>query len=387
MAFFGNRTVNLLNLHYGVHAVALSGGAAFFSVYLLKAGVPVEGVLVALASILLGRLLIRPVVIPLAVRFGLRALVIAGTFLSAAQYPLLAEVQGVGPALFVLCAVSSVGDTLYWSTYHAYFAALGDDEHRGHQIGMREAIAAGVGIVSPVATAFALTAFGARAAFGATALVLICAAIPLVFTPDVRIAPRMPGAFRASLPGVRLFVADGWTVAGFYFVWQLVLFLTLGADFVDFGGVLALAACVGAVGGLLLGRHIDFGHGRRAAWLGCGAVAAVATLRALVPGYPVLAVMAAALGSLAVCLYTPALMTAVYTQAKRAPCILRFHVAAEGGWDVGGSAGLLTAALLVHLGAPLSLGVLLALGGAAAVLILLRRYYGAAERNVTRVSP
>ena len=31
MAFFRNSTVNLLNLHYGVHALAISGGGAFFA--------------------------------------------------------------------------------------------------------------------------------------------------------------------------------------------------------------------------------------------------------------------------------------------------------------------------------------------------------------------
>jgi DHA1 family inner membrane transport protein len=62
MPFFRNNTVNLLNLHYGIHAVALNGGAAFFSIYLLKSGIPITGVLVSLALILLGRFVIRPVV-------------------------------------------------------------------------------------------------------------------------------------------------------------------------------------------------------------------------------------------------------------------------------------------------------------------------------------
>src|SRR5262245_9575153 len=32
MAYFRNTTVNLLNLHYGIHCLALSGGGAFFLV-------------------------------------------------------------------------------------------------------------------------------------------------------------------------------------------------------------------------------------------------------------------------------------------------------------------------------------------------------------------
>src|SRR5947209_1478854 len=62
MAFFRNSAVNLLNLHYAIHAIALNGGAAFFTIYLLKSGVPVPGVLVSIALILLGRFAIRPIV-------------------------------------------------------------------------------------------------------------------------------------------------------------------------------------------------------------------------------------------------------------------------------------------------------------------------------------
>src|SRR5271155_4306473 len=86
MAFFRNRTVNLLNLHYGIHTVAMSGGGAFFAIYLLKAGVSLPGVLITLALILVGRFVLRPLVIVFAVRLGLRMMVGVGTLLSALQY-------------------------------------------------------------------------------------------------------------------------------------------------------------------------------------------------------------------------------------------------------------------------------------------------------------
>ena len=37
MAFFRNDTVNLLNMHYGIHALATAGGGAFFVAFLLRA--------------------------------------------------------------------------------------------------------------------------------------------------------------------------------------------------------------------------------------------------------------------------------------------------------------------------------------------------------------
>jgi hypothetical protein len=381
MAFFRNRTVNLLNLHYGIHSVALTGSGAFFSVYLLRAGVSVPLVLVSLASIFIGRLFIRPIVVPLAVRYGVRALVIVGTCMSAMQYPLLSFVHGVGPALFALCAMSSAGDTVYWSTYHAYFAALGTDEHRGHHVGAREAIAAMVGIVSPLLTGFVLVQFGPTVAFGITGVVLLIAALPLFATPDVRVAPQMPGAFRASLSGIKLFLCDGWIVGTGYFVWQIALFLSLGENFLNFGGALALAALVGAIAGMFLGRTIDSGHGTRMTAVALGSFAVLIMLRAAALREPWLAVAANALASVGSCLYAPTLMTAVYNQAKRAPCTLRFHVATEGGWDVGCASGLLIAAFLIWRGTPFPLVLLLPLIGLAAAFVQLRAYYATAGRS------
>jgi len=375
MAFFRNSTINLLNLHYGIHSIALSGGAAFFAIYLLKSGIPVAGVFVVVALILLGRFAIRPIVIGLAARSGLRVMVVAGTLLSALQYPVLAEVRGVGVVLAVLIAVSAVGETVYWTTYHAYFAALGDDELRGQQIGVREAIAAVVGIASPLATGWVLVAFGPRVAFGATTVIAALAALPILFAPKVAVARHVPGAFRAAVTGMLLFAADGWTAAGYVFVWQIALFVSLGESLLGYGAALAFAALVGAVGGLVLGRHIDAGHGKQAVWWVFATVALIAALRAVATGNAGLAVLANALGALGGCLYIPTLMTAVYTLAKRSPCTLRFHVAAEGAWDVGGAGGLLAAALATGFGMPLSVSILFSLAGIGSITVMLRHYY------------
>jgi MFS family permease len=256
MAYFRNSTVNLLNLHYGLHSFALSGSSAFFGVFLLKSGVPAPMVLLSIAAILLGRLLIRPSVLIFAKRFGVKPLLIAGTVATSLQYPLLAEVDGIGVSLFVLCAISSIGDTLYWTNYHAYFAALGDAEHRGHQVGAREAAAAVAGVIGPLATGWALTTLGPRVAFGSAAAVMLLAALPIVWTPNIAVPQETSGTLKAAMPGMLLFASDAFFAGGYVFVWQIALFLSLGESFSAFGGAMALAAFAGAVGGLLLGRLI-----------------------------------------------------------------------------------------------------------------------------------
>jgi hypothetical protein len=375
MAYLKNSAVNLLNLHYGLHALALNGAGAFFAVFLLKSGVSVPAVFGAIALVLAGRFLFRPLVLVLAPRTGLRALVAFGIIFSGVQYLFLAEVHGVDLMLLGFCLSAAIGDTFYWPSYHAYFAVLGDSEHRGHQIGAREALASLAAIIGPLIGGWALTTLGPRVAFGAAAIVHVLAALPFLGTPDVRVARSVPGAFRAAMSGIMLFAADGWIAVGYYFVWQIALFLSLGESFTAFGGALALAALVGAIGGLILGKHIDAGHGGRAVWLTFASLAAVTALRAASTGTVALAVIANALGALVMCLYIPTLMTAVYNQAKLSPCTLRFHVATEGGWDIGGATGCLAVAVLSSAGAPLPVDILISLFGTVISLVLLRRYY------------
>jgi DHA1 family inner membrane transport protein len=375
MAFFRNDAVNRLNLHLAIHALALSGGGAFYGAYLLRAGTPAPAVLASLALVNLGRFALRPFVLAPARRWGLKPLVVAGTLLCTLQYPLLAEVHGVGWRLLVLCAVSAFGDTVYWTAYHAYYASLGDADHRGQQLGAREALTALVGIAAPLLTGWTLATFGPRIAFYATAAAVAAAAVPILGAPNVRIASRAPASFRAAIRGVRLFAADGWRY-GAMVVWQIALFMSLGESFTGYGLAIALAALVGAAFSLALGRFIDFGHGSRAVWMAGGLLVGVDLMRAGSYGAPGLAIAANAAATLAGAISGPVLMTAVYNLAKDAPCPMQFQIAADGGWDAGAGGACLTAAALLWIGAPMPVAILLSLPGSVAIFALLRRYYG-----------
>lgn len=386
MSYFRNSTVNLLNLHYALRVFAQSGGGAFYAAYLYKAGLPPPQVLAALACIFIGRFIFRPLILPIAIRTGLRPLLVAGVLISAVQYLALGAVTGVSVALFVLIALAAIGDSFYWTAYHAYFAALGDDEARGRQVGAREAIAAVAGMASPLLAGWMLTAFGPQAAFAATGAFLAVSAVPLLNTPPVKVAKTAPNAFRAARMSLFIFAADGWMAAGWILSWQIALFVTLGENYLAFGGAMALAALAGAGASLVLGGNVDRGQGARMATAAVGVMAFVIALRAASVGAPALAVVANAIGALAACLLVPAQMTPVYTIAKRAPCPLRFQIVCEAGWDVGGAAGLFFCATILSFGAPLGAAVAAGLPGAFAILFLLRRYYGRAQRPAADIA-
>lgn len=375
MAFLKNRTVNLINIHYGFQALAQGSGGVFLLAFLLRAGLSVPETLLALAGTVLVRFVSRRFVLVTAKRIGLKATLIFGSFVLALQYPLSAEISGLDLALVGRCLATGIGEAFYWSCFHAYFAALGDSEHRGHQVGAREALASAIGIVAPLLGAWAMVSMGPRIAFAAIGLAQAASAIPLLWTPEVGIRDKAPGSEAASRLGVQLYMANGWFSACFVLIWQVALFLALGESLSAYGGTMALAALAGAIGGLLLGRGIDGGHGARTVIWVFAAIALVAIMRAASLGQAELAVATNALGAFAICFYVPTLMTPVYNLAKASPCSLRFHIAAENGWDVGCFIASMIAAAMYAAGLPLSVAILMTVVSSAAHVMLLRSYY------------
>lgn len=377
MAFFANDAVNRVNLHYAVQALAQNAAGVFFFAYLLHAGVSVPVTLLAFVSMVAGRFVLRPMIIPLGKRWGVKPLVIAGALAHAVQYPILAWVHGVGWPLVIYCAVGCPASALYWPSFHAYFAALGDAEHRGQQTTAREAAATAIGVLAPLIGSQALLHAGPLVTFGAAALVQAASALPLIGAPNVWPPATAPGAYEAARRAAAIFMADGWLGAGINYVWQVALFLSVGSNIAAYGGAMALAALAGAVLGMLLGRYVDMGHGRRAVVIAYATAAALAAAQALSYGSPWLAVGANALLAVVGNLILAAMWTATYNLAQASPCPLRFNFATEGAWDIGCGGGVLTAAGIAALGGSLRLAILLSLAGAAGSAWLLWRYYGA----------
>jgi DHA1 family inner membrane transport protein len=375
MSFFGNSAINRVNVHYAIQAIAAGAGGVFVLAFLLRAGFSVPATLVIQAGLVAARFVVRPIVPPLAARFGLKPLLIAAILLEAAAYPILSLVKGPDLMLFLWFAVATPGSVIYWTCFHAYFASLGDAEHRGGQIGVREAMGALSGILAPLAGGWVLVTGGPVILFAAAGCLQALSALPLLGGPNVMVARKAPGAWRAARPGARLMFADGMFAGSYHYVWSIALFVSLSESYTAYGAAMALAAAVGAVFSLLIGRHIDAGHGRRALVIATVVSIGVLLLRAESMNLPWLAVTANALGALVVGLWAPALMTPVYNLAKASPCPLRFHVATEGGWDLGCGAVCLAAAAMTAAGLPLSASILLGLIGAAASFVIVWRGY------------
>ena len=379
MAYLRSRVINLLNLHYGIQAFASNAGGVFVFVYLLKAGVGLPLVFSAWALLMLGRFLLRPLVLVVGKRTGVRPLVAFGAASTASQYVILPFVHGPDLALFSLIVAGAISDVFYWTAFHAYFAQLGDDDARGHQTSARESLAVLIGIGAPLLGGWALSQLGARTTFFVVAGIQILSALPFIGTPNVRVSSFVLGAYRQAGLAAVLFAADGWINLGYVLAWQIALFISLRESFAAFGGATAIASVAGAVSGLVLGRQIDLGRGLRVVVIAFAGFFLVLGLRAVSIGSPALAIFANALGGFVVCIYQPVMLAPVYTMAKAAPCSLRFHMVAEGGADAGFAAACLLAAAMAYLGFSLSAIILTSTPGAVVSLVALTRRYALSE--------
>src|SRR3974390_1294144 len=118
MMFFANRDINRLAVHLALVSLAWGLGGTFFTVFLLRAGLPPVQIFVLAGAILALRFALRPLVVVVASTIGLRRTLIFGTILSALQFPAIALVQGVGPAMILFGVTSSLSQVFYWTCYH-----------------------------------------------------------------------------------------------------------------------------------------------------------------------------------------------------------------------------------------------------------------------------
>lgn len=362
-------------LHSALQSFVEASGGIFLAGFLVSRGFSNPAALASFALILLSRFALRGLVLPLAQRAGLRNTLVAGTVIRAGSFALLPFVTAVGPLLALFLAVSGLGSVLYWTSWHAFMPALTESGRGGRQVSVQQATSAVVGIVAPVVGGLLLAHAGAVPAFLAIAALQLAAALPLLGGPNPAVMPGAALERRVAAHARRLYFNEGFHAGCAVVIWNLALFASLDEHFDSFGSAIAAAGVAAAAGTLLVGRLIDGGRPRHSLLVAYGAAALALALKATAFAVPLLAVAATALGALVTPMTGTAILAPLYAMARQSPCVLRFSMATEGGWDLGCAAASLIAAALLAGGAGFRLPLLLGLGAIAAMALMLDRWY------------
>jgi MFS family permease len=384
MAYFTNSNISRLALHSTALALAFAMSTGFSAAFLFRAGLAPAQIFLSFAAILALRFAARPIVLYVAPILGLRRTFIFGALVNALSCPALALVDGIGKGLVCYIVLTSVGQVFYFTCYHVFFTAHSDGGRCGAQLGAFQMLGTLATIAGPAAGGFLLAMRGPQLTFSAAFFIALIGVLPLLRIAEVPLARKSPPqAYAAAKTGVKLFFADGWIQMSLTSAWSLVLFEALHDRYDFFGGTLSAAALAGAVGGLWLGRHIDRGRAHHAVWINAVILLFVVAARVATFGNAAAAVAVAIATTAVAGIYIPSWLTAVYNDAKLAPCTFRFQFAAEGGWDAGGVAAALIAAALCGLGLPVDAAMLLALPMVFAQALVLERAYARQDRSVS----
>ena len=375
MRFFDNIAINRIYLHSALHGLSEYVGGIFVFIFLLKAGIAVHFVLLSMAVLVLMRLVFRQFTLPFAIRYGLRGALIFGVVVGAMAYVPLGFVTGLSPLLFLYLMLIALGDAFYWACYHAISARLGDADARGAQVSAVQLIYSFSSIIGPLLGGFAQAYFGSVVAFLLAGAIRLLSIIPLLDTPNSPVRRHVEIEAKSKWFAWWVYFFDGISAASIQLTWSLALFMTLGENFQSYGIAIAGAALIGAAMALGVGRLFDLGHHKWSTAIGMMALA-VFTLTAAF-GYRQAASALIALAILAIAgpLYASVYNARVYNLAKASGFPLRFHVAGEGGWDVGMALGCVLAALLIWTGIGFAWAIGLGLVGTAGVSMVLYRSY------------
>lgn len=375
-AFFKNKTVNLLNLHSGLHRFSNNIFDVFGAVYLLELGLSYPAVALAWVGSCIIRFLIRPISISVSQKIGLKKAMILGVMVNSGIFFALSQVTGLNGWLLFYMVYLALCDIFYWLPYHSYYAVAGDHEDRGKQVGVLFGLTTLLSMVAPLIGGILITQFSFSVLYVFATLVMLSATIPILFVPELSAGERM--TFKDALKtvdkkGLLMQAGDGFLYMH-TFVWTIALFYLLG-NYVTFGLLVTVQLFISAIMFLVLGYYLDKGKGRWIMGVGLCLLGFVILMRAFwvisIPQVIVIDVLFA----LAMTFYSSSFGVGLYTFAKRTPNTLWFHFFAECGWDIGATIALSASALLFVLGVPLKSVILFSLVGLLIVFSVLRRFY------------
>lgn len=364
-----------ITLHAAWQSFAENTGGLFMTAFLVRQGVSQPLALVAFAALVMTRFAMRALVLPLAVRHGLKRVLVIGIAFRALGYALLGAVHRADGWMLAYVLTMGFGSVLYWTAWHGYNAAIAEGGSRGRQVSLQQAATAAVAIIAPILGGVIHETMGPIAGFMLIAAIQLGAAWPLIAAPDAHVLPEAvadPAVLSLARP---LYAAEGLHSGAVNVVWNLALFVSLGEHFGAFGGAMALAGASAAGASLLIGHRIDAGHGRAMVPIAYGSAGLAVLAKAASWHHPIAAVAATALGALVTPITQVTLLPPLYAMARQSACPLRFAMATEAGWDLGCTAAVLIAAAALALGASFTGPILAGLAGVALVTLNLARWY------------
>jgi MFS family permease len=377
VGYIKNKQINLLNLHTSLVRFAVNVISIFGIIYLIKQGIPIYFAFLFWSLTYIIRILVRPFSLRLQEYLGLKKGLILGTLFYAGIFPILSQIDGIGIWLYFFVIYLGISDTLYWLPFHSYYAALGDVEHRGKHIGVREALTTIFSAIAPFFGGLLITQVGFWATYAVAGTIMLIASIPIFLSTDC--SPGEEMTFKKArkeldMRGFWLLFGDSLLYAFHGFLWPVVLYLIV-QNYIVMGGFISFEMILIALLFLLLGHYFDRGKGKNIINTSFILFTILILGRSFYVQSTESIMVFQILAAFALCFHLSCASPIFYNLAKKSHNTLWFHFLGEIGWDIGAFLALALTALWTSLGFELRYVMPMALIGLLIVRYILYSYY------------
>lgn len=260
-----SKQVEELYLNVAIMDFALSAMMLFVPIYLYTLGYALWQILGFYALVYGVYFLISPWGARFVGKYGyekgilIASLAYAGHFVALFMMPDL-------PVAFLLAAIFfALQKTFYWPAYHADFGNFSFNNDRGSEVAGLVTLDQIIFIIGPIIGGTIIKFLGFPVLFGVVILLILLSNVPIFMTTEKvkKISIGYMEQMRFTVDKSRR--TQLWAYLGFgeealaMFIWPIFIYIAL-TDFVEIGGIIAIATLVTSVTTLVVGKLFDRGQ-------------------------------------------------------------------------------------------------------------------------------
>ena len=256
--FYEHKAMTELYLVIGLRSLAISMIALFLPMYFFLLRNSFEDVLIFYFAFFLAAGICFPIASFIASKVGNVHMDLISAPLGILFYMLIYFSNPLAIGIFVLGLLYGAFEAFFWVFFHGEFSYISDKKMLSKQVSGWRAVSFLFTLMGPVLGGAIISFYGFHTLFLTVALVLIASPIPLLFSKDIKIAPRFSPKEIFSKKHLKMapaFIGYGAAGVATTITWPLFIYFIV-PDFLEIGTLSLIINLVSVIVVLFIGSKV-----------------------------------------------------------------------------------------------------------------------------------
>lgn len=343
-------SLRFLNIHFGLQTFVTNTVDIFGPVFLYKMGIEIYLIFLIYGGTFLLRSAFRIFALKSCEKYGMRTNLIIGTVARGGLAFSLLMMNQSHSWIYVFMVMTVIVDVFYWTAYHTYFAAIGNIERRGKELGTRKIFQNTATILAPIASGIIVAQFNFWYLFAILIVFALLSAVPLLYIDDYK--PKRKLTLRQAIKkvdktGMFLSFANAPIVSGFELPFSLFAFITV-KNYISFGGLFSSIFVIEAILFYTTCSFVDLKKFKNLYFFGATLMSIAIVNHVLFSKTATTILLFEVAYILSNALLSPRIFSTRYNASKKSENALWFTYFLEFGWDMGSLLTCLVASLMIY---------------------------------------